>query len=360
MRVSATCRFCQHQLGRSSLPRRWLLSGLLVATAVGIGQGAGSMHAMAQEGGAFGSGMRDTILAPLIDRESPVQVSVSAGHLDLSKGHPIFPADSAAPTDTLPQASFSVQAFSFLPEWGVSLEARNLKGPAGAIPPERIWARTSATRDSFLPLAAQVPVVTTTTRAPARDSEVEVMIRPQWQDPPGAYTGQLIMKPYVPDYSQAGFQFTGGERPLGAPQQVTVTFSIAETISLSVATVQISFDISEGPRDEPYACEPTVEFTMSTNASTWRIVYEISELVSDNNAGITLSPDRVYFAMPSAAPGMIPSVEDSIDPDDRTILAGIGPREDLNGKVQFYIQIRPEDVAGTYTGTISLEGLLGL
>lgn len=260
-------------------------------------------------------------------------------------------------------ARLKINLRSLLPEWGAVVEAVSLWGPEGDIPKDRFWVRTEETGGEFAPLIKPVPLIRGDLRKPVRETEMEIEVRPAWQDAPGEYQGQLALIPFGPEYEEPKPKTTTTSRSkrnlmdIGQAQPVNISLSIPEIIDISISGGSLSFE-GGGPEGTFYAREE-MRFKIKTNARAWRVTCKAANLRSDREEANEIPAERIKWERVDASGRVLNngnlglettvfSSEDvsRITPDDEIIL-------------RFSINVTMSDVAGSYSGSISLQGITG-
>jgi len=248
------------------------------------------------------------------------------------------------------QATISITARSPLPLWGVCVEPPVLQGPAGDLPPDRIWVRSEATENDFYPLEQPVPILFGGAKeGPDRQVTLELQLRPAWQDRPGQYRGHIVVRPFLPGGESLRSSDDSGDKRLGLPQTIPVELEIPETILTSFSETELKFRADAGPGT--YPADRDIEIELSTNAHLWRVDYRASDLVGEEG-------DVRIERMSWERLDRFGRVQDRGGVGaDEAVVSGVGPIENLQVRLRFKIQITMEDPAGEYGGTISLVGL---
>jgi len=247
------------------------------------------------------------------------------------------------------QAKCSITAQSPLPRWGVCVELSTLEGPAGTLPPDRIWVRSEATENVYQPLDHPVQILTADARVPYRQVFFEIQVRPTWLDKPGQYRGHIVARPVLPRGKGEQLSAASWDERLGLAQEILIECEIPEAILTSFSETEIEFKADAGPGE--YPADREVRFTLTTNAQQWRVDYRASSLAGDEDdiRIDRMSWERVDELGRIEASGNVGA--------DETVVSGIGPIEGLEVRLRFKIQITMEDQAGEYGGVISLVGL---
>jgi len=263
---------------------------------------------------------------------------------------------------------------SHLPEWSAVLEPPKAQGPAGVLPPDRIWVKTEETGQDFQPLTRAVPVLVGDRRLPVRETELEVEVRPTWQDPPGQYEGILTFTPAGPTVALKPSKFSSPRiarkiekgqldalpgshvAPVrrGIPSQVHFSLNIPEILEIALMDApQLSFE-GAGP-EGTYVSQQEIRFKVRTNSPHWKVIAVADDLVSEKGE---ISSDRIRWERVNqfgqvlesgnlgASNVVLSSSTQRVSPDEEQIL-------------HFSLDISMADVAGSYKGNISLQGVTG-
>jgi hypothetical protein len=248
-------------------------------------------------------------------------------------------------------AEFTIAVQSGLPNWGVAVEALSLLGPEGELPPDRLRVRTSLTGGDFRPLSGPAPVVAGDYRLPVCDSKIIVSFTPSWKDPAGQYTGRLLLRPYVPDGGKMSILSSETHRGLIAnDQEVQLTFSNNETIMIEQPKNEVAFELLSTPSGREAVAE--VEFTVSTNASRWRVVCESTFL---DTGSCRIPTSRIGWRRLDEYGH---HVESGNMGEDATVLEGFSPVQDLKTKLKLILPLSPSDLAGSYVGQLTFTGVV--
>lgn len=249
------------------------------------------------------------------------------------------------------QAKVSLTVQSPLPRWGVSIEASPFKGPEGILPPDRLWAQTEATENTFHPLNHPVPVLIGDPRLPVRQTSFDIKVQPSWSDKPGYYQGKIIAKPFLPQGTGISSAHNFRNEHLGGSQVLTVGLEIQEEMLVSFSQTEIKFDADVGPG--VYPADEEVHFTVTTNASIWKVDCQAASLTGDKHK---IPVERVSWERLNKLGKVEASGKLGID---ETVVTGVGPAKDFEVRLRFKVQVMLEDPAGEYGGNISLVGITG-
>lgn len=286
--------------------------------------------------------------------------------------------DHRSPGGLGPWASSAIikmKVQSVLPVWSVVVEPTTLQGPEGKLPPDRIWVKTDETNGTFAPLTKPVTVLSGDFRNPVKETEMTVEVRPAWKDPPGKYEGTLILQPVGPENGRlvpkpasepALAQSGGREEPqpvtpapgrgtpvMGLPQPVTVSLTIQEIIQVAISGGELRFEGIGG--EGTYRADQEVRFRVLTNARDWRVVCNASNLKGERGE---IPAERIKWERMDERGKVLDKGDLGLD---STVLRSSSSRIDPEKDVilRFAIDVTMADVAGSYKGSISLQGITG-
>ncbi len=306
----------------------------------------------------------------------PIQIIPSPESVRLGAG----PADGNPSGPWCTSASLKVQVRSFLPEWGVQALPVNMHGPSGSLPPERLWIRSQETGDEFTPLTRPVPVVRGDLRRPSVVADLEIRVQPSWQDLPGEYEGTLVMTPMGPEihrqksaYSSRKISSKYNKEPRdddpstlitpdphskipfsGLPGQVHFSLSIPEIFEITlVEGGELSFQ-GEGP-EGTYTAAQEVKFRVLTNSRSWRVIARADNLKSERGE---IPADRIRWERVDGYGQVIE--RGTLGKNNVVLHSGGSPvsPEEVH-TIRFSLDVTMNDVAGSYKGRISLQGITG-
>ncbi len=269
---------------------------------------------------------------------------------------------------------------SYLPEWSATIVPTNLEGPEGALPPDRLWIKTEETGGAFTPLTKPIPVVIGNLGMPVKDTEIAIEVRPTWQDPPGEYHGTLVLTPSGPKIKTHTSKFSarktssnrkgegldpspsqhftptpGAGTPFqGLPGQVHVALTIPEIMEIAfLCGGELDFQ-GDGP-EGTYQAQQEVRFKVITNSRKWRVLANTSNLTSERGE---IPADRIHWTQVSPSGDVLDS--GNLGSSNEVARSGsrhCRPNEEII--LRFNIDITMADVAGSYRGNISLQGITG-
>jgi hypothetical protein len=254
-----------------------------------------------------------------------------------------------------------VKVRSVMPTWGTAVEAVRVRGPQGELPPERIWVRTEETARSFVPLTDPVPVVVGDHRTPERETELEVEVRPEWDDPPGEYDGELLLRPFSPPEGEEGITRSprmgispGPGLAPGGPYSGRIAFSLSipEMIDLGTSGGGLEFLGVSGPGT--YYAKPDLRVRICTNAAHWQVVCSATNLEGESGE---IPAERIIWELidSNEMVGATGNLGLNV-----VILEGYGTLPPTEVTLRFSLEITIADVAGDYRGTLSVNGMTNL
>lgn len=258
--------------------------------------------------------------------------------------------------------AFSVDVQSAIPTLGVAVEAGRLHGPQGDIPPDRIWVSSEGTGNQFRSLTTPVPVFEGIHRGPVRQTELELEVRPQWDDPPGEYDGELLLKPMSPGMdstiSPAPYKDRSrAARPYFAPAPdqysgvVCFSLEIEEMIDIGTSGGGLHFPGVEGPGT--YYAEPLLRVVFCTNAYHWWVECSATNLVSERGE---IPAERILWEQLDDEGNVEASGNLGLNV---IILEGYGSVQPSEITLRFSMEITTADVAGDYEGSLSVNAMTG-
>lgn len=277
-------------------------------------------------------------------------INSSASVLKLSSAYPWRDAPIAQQAGV--SDSFGVTVVTGLPDWAVWIKAQPLAGPHGFLPPGRLWVRTEGTHHSFEPLGQSRLVLAGNAFEPTLRSPVAVSVRPSWTDPAGEYTGLLTLRPRLPGLPPDADAGGITEMPLGESRTIEVSLTIPVLFEMSVAQTAISFGANKGPG--VYQASSPVEFVLSTNATRWSVRCQPSWPSRAIQAEWPVPLDRIRWSIQCSDPLAL-EVVGTMD-EYVTLFTARQPVENLLVKIEFEIDIHPEDPPGDYSFALKLHG----
>ncbi len=267
------------------------------------------------------------------------------------------------------EGKLSLTIQSLYPDWTIFIKATQLEGPRGTLPPSRLSITLSDNKIASLSLDKPVPILWS--RSPITSKVVNLMLtfQPTWKDLPGHYEGELILWetfPYESPY-EGFFLPTSYNDFEGLPKEkrlinktmpkpyesIRISLDIPEIIMVSLNEKEISFSGIKGPG--VYQADHEIRFTVTSNSPNWRVLCRASPLQSKN---YKISQNRISWERLDRFGKKEDEGRLSIDP---VPVASGGPGT-VNEEVVlvFKLRINPEDLAGSYSGEISLIGVSGL
>jgi hypothetical protein len=209
-------------------------------------------------------------------------------------------------------------------------------------------------------------------------AELEIEVKPSWQDPPGEYQGTLVMTPMSPEicrqksaYSSRKISSRHKTEPrdddpstvitpdpnkgtpfTGLPGQVHFSLSIPEIFEITLVDGgELSFQ-GDGPEGTFYAAQE-VKFQVTTNSRKWRVIAKADNLKSERGE---IPADRIKWERVNRY-GQV--LEQGDLGRNNVVLHSGGGRvspEEVH-IIRFSLDVTMNDVAGSYKGRISLQGV---
>jgi hypothetical protein len=274
----------------------------------------------------------EVLLSPCaeVDRKIPPQLPALVGELGLSVESP-------------------------LPDWSVLVELSELRGVEGALPASRLQLLLKDAEGHAQPGQGISLMIAGHGPAPARDLQLHIELRPDWQDVPGVYTAELHLTPIYPDAlptaaPQAPFPPELRLSP-GADWVIPVRCEIGETILVSAG--EGSYSLQGGTGLGRFTLVPDIPVLIASNTERWEVRLEGSPFRS-GDAEVPL--DRVSWAWlgADAQPGVWTSLEES-----NLILSGGQGRGIFTRALRLSLFVNLSDRAGDYRSQIRLAGASG-
>jgi hypothetical protein len=283
---------------------------------------------------------------------------------------PLEPALLAA------SGTLNLQVLSALPRWSLQVQVVSIQGPGGnLLPTDRLRAATAraaiqdrsrvvAMRDSHRSLAQRDrirPTLASATKgllaeisSPAKarsitNDALRFEVRPRWTDPPGLYVALVRVQPIAPPgliMPTVGIRSgPTANSPSFKPLDAKVRFTIQPFVWLSMPRTDLYFvaDPLKGSVDT------VVEFSITTNARSWFVDCQASELVGD--VGSIPAAERIRWERLDRQGRVLESGRLHRQP---TVAIGTAPGVNIPIRLRFVLEVGMDDHAGTYHGRITL------
>lgn len=258
-----------------------------------------------------------------------------------------------------------VRVESILPFWGATVEALVLRGPGGAVPPDRLLVRVGGEEAEFLPLSGRVRLVTGDHRSPVEEVPIEILFCPTWRDRPGRYEGRLLLRPAVArtvrstitPYLTASGELRDKEpgkfkeQDLGETREIEVVFESPQVISIELSSDELHFDATAGVGI--ISANEGIVIEVSTNAAVWQVECRVSPLVSDEHE---IPVSRILWERLNDFGNVVDSGNLA---DQPVVFEGRKHAECARATLRFKVHIFMHDVAAVYNGTLSMLGTPG-
>jgi len=311
------------------------------------------------------------IPAPLQFEQAPIQIIAPKETIRLS----FTPQLNSNFGPWASSASIRLSVHSILPEWSATVEPVSILGPEGSLPPGRVWVKAEGTGGVYTPLNNPVHILAGDFRQPVRETELEIVVKPSWQDPPGEYQGTLALTPLGPGQNpqkspktsrrtslramdnrdNQPFQTAPGKGSpvMGLPQQIRFSLSIPEIIQVAISGQELSFE-GVGP-EGIYQANQEIRFKVLTNARRWRVICRASNLKSERGE---IPAERIKWERVDERGRVLDRGNLGLE---TTVLRSGQMRisHDQEVILRLSLDVTMADVAGNYKGSISLEGMTG-
>jgi len=248
--------------------------------------------------------------------------------------------------------TFFIAVLPPVPHWGALIQLSPLRGPDGEIPPNRLRVSSPADGEKQKPLDKPRKILINNPEFLGKEIPVRLAATPAWDDPPGKYSGSLIIQPYPRDRSLP-YVSRGDDEAVDYEQEISIQIEIPQLITIIVENTEVNFQVNFVPGE--YSASKNVVFRVQTNASEWHIDCNATPLVHTDKTH-QIPPTRLLWQSVDRFGNVL---DEGNLGDNPTVLVGQGAVQDMEVILRLRLQTNSSDIAGNYKGTLSLTGLAG-